>query len=117
MRQRSRAFFGENRLWQGSRMILPEHRAGSIETMGEESLSDTCIPCPTQEYLEEIQKIIETAVAQKALITLIIKEKEKIKTLKAHPLSLGQRPGFLRLESEGTSFSIPIAAIVGVQEI
>ncbi|QGG47923.1 hypothetical protein [Heliorestis convoluta] len=117
MRQRSHTFFGENRLWQGSRMILPEHRAGSIEKVCEESLADSAIPCPTQDYLEELQGLIETAIAQGTHLTLLVKEKNYVKAVQGRPLRLGQPPGFLRLEKEGTSFSIPITAIVGVEEV
>ncbi|MBM7867298.1 hypothetical protein GTO89_12475 [Heliobacterium gestii] len=115
MDERTHAFFTQNRLWQGSRMILPEHRAGAVEKIREAARSMP-LPCPTQEYLEEIQALVLDACARGRAITLLINREGRLEKLTGIPLHVGQPPGLLRWRRAGSTESLPINAIVGVEE-
>ncbi|MZP28632.1 hypothetical protein GTO91_02720 [Heliobacterium undosum] len=115
MDERTRAFFTHNRLWQGSRMILPEHRAGAVESAREAARSMP-LPCPTQEYLEEIQALVLAARDAGRAITLLVNREGRLEKLTGIPLSVGQPPGTLRWRRAGTVDGLAIEAIVGAEE-
>ncbi|ABZ85074.1 hypothetical protein HM1_2537 [Heliomicrobium modesticaldum Ice1] len=112
MDERICAFFTHNRLWQGSRIILPEHRAGAVVHVREAAP----IPCPTQEYLEEIQALVLAAREAGRPVTLLVNREGRLEKLTGIPLSVGQPPGTLRWRRAGTVEGLAIMAIVGAEE-
>lgn len=102
-----------NKLWEGSRMIIPEHRAYMVEReIYQESFVER--PALDEHTLEEMQRTVQEAMTGGLLLTLQIYQDGNIQEVAMVPKWL-DRDRLKGYEMDGNLRSVEFGDIVGVE--
>jgi len=99
-----------NKLWEGHRMILPEHRTRMIE----QELAPYVAPVLYEEAQEEIEHQVQEAIRTSQSLRLVIGEPDGEHTVEGHVIGFRSENRSLQIRNEWGRFQIPIQNIVRV---
>jgi hypothetical protein len=99
-----------NKLWEGHRMILPEHRSRMLEQEAEPYV----LPELLEDEREEIQYRILEAMLLKKPLTLVVGETDGEHTVEGCVVAFRSESQSLQIDNEWGRFHIPMQNIVRV---
>jgi hypothetical protein len=99
-----------NKLWEGHRMILPEHRARMLES----EITPYVVPMLHDDAQEEIEYRVQEAIVRRQPLRLIVGESDGEHTVEGRVVSYRTETRSLQIHNEWGRFQIPIQNIVRV---
>lgn len=99
-----------NKLWEGQRMILPEHRTRVLE----HEIQPHVVPVLHDDGQEEIESRVHDAMARRQPLTLVVGESDGEHTVEGRIISYRTETGNLQIHNEWGRFQIPLQNIVRV---
>ncbi|HEU4963164.1 MAG TPA: YolD-like family protein [Bacilli bacterium] len=99
-----------NKLWEGHRMILPEHRARLLER----EIPTFVAPILTEDHLEEIEYRVQEAMQTQQPLTFVVGETDGEHTVAGQVVGYRNETQSLQITNEWGRFHIPIGNIVRV---
>lgn len=109
-RERSNRMNRGNKLWEGHRMILPEHRTRLLER---ESLPYSA-PVMTEDMQEEIEFRVQEAMVHRKALRFVVGESDGEHTVEGRVVAYKPDTRSLQICNEWGKFLLPIQNIVRV---
>lgn len=104
-----------NKLWEGHRVILPEHRDLLFERRQKEQ--EFHLPELTEDQMEEISRLIAWSKIEERAITLTYAERYGPKQITGVIIRVNPIERWLIIESEEDRRMIPFTQIIGAEEV
>ncbi|MBL0387250.1 YolD-like family protein [Tumebacillus sp. ITR2] len=99
-----------NKLWEGHRMILPEHRARMLQ----HEVESYVVPVLHEDASEDIEYRVQEAMIRRQLLTIVVGEQDGEHTVEGRIVSYRTETRSLQIHNEWGRFQIPIQNIVRV---